>query len=673
MTKMTLSQTINALRQNIRYHDKKYYVDCDPEISDQDYDALMTRLASLEKKYPELITPDSPTRRIGDKATSLKTVTHSIPMLSIENTYNEEDLKAYCDDVASFLRKKDEKVSWVAEPKIDGVALSLTYTKGVLTAAVTRGDGEVGDNVLHNAKTIRDIPLRLTLRSPPDKIEFRGEVYMLNRDLARLNAELQKEDKEAKLYKNTRNVAAGSIRLLDPEVCASRRLRFFCHSAGKLYSDDSDLMLHTSVLALASAGGLPIVPLGKHLADTNAVLAHCQKLPELVEEVLERDFEIDGLVLKVDSFRQRELLGLRSNSPRWAIAFKFAKFEAAAKVRDITVQVGKHGTLTPVAELSPVEIAGTTVSRVSLHNFNEIARKDIRIGDTVIVEKAGKIIPHVVRVEKHKRKENLAKFKVPTVCPACSKPVTRSQGVAAVYCTNHRCPSKLKERIKFFASRDAMDIEGLGDVLVGQLVDEKLVKDVYDLYSLKAEDVAKLDRMGQKSAEALLEQIEASKHRGMQRVLDALAVPHIGTKVSQVLADKYGAVSELLNATKHELISIKGFGAVIVDSVMELVTSDYYAKVFTRLRKAGVSLKAKKKKIDSTVLADKIFVVTGVLSKPRGQIHAIIKQHGGNVASSVSKKTDYLIAGSDAGSKLDKAKDLGVKIINETEFEALLK
>jgi DNA ligase (NAD+) len=671
MQKETLLQTIKVLRQNIRYHDKKYYVDCEPEISDLDYDAMMSKLVSLEKKYPELVTPDSPTRRIGDKATSLKPVTHSIPMLSIENTYSEEDLKAYCDDIASFLRKKDEKVSWVAEPKIDGVALSLTYTKGALTSAVTRGDGEVGDNVLHNAKTIRDIPLRLTLRSPPDKIEFRGEVYMLNSDLAKLNAELRKENREAKLYKNTRNVAAGSIRLLDPAICASRRLRFFCHSAGKLYSND--LMLHTSVLALASTGGLPIVPLGKHLSDTNAVLAHCQKLPELMEEVLERDFEIDGLVLKVDSFRQRELLGLRSNSPRWAIAFKFAKFEAAAKVKDITVQVGKHGTLTPVAELSPVEIAGTTVSRVSLHNFNEIARKDIRIGDTVIVEKAGKIIPHVVRVEKHKRKENLAKFKVPTSCPACSKPVAKSQGVAAIYCTNHRCPSKIKERIKFFASRDAMDIEGLGDVLVSQLVDAKLVRDVYDLYSLRVDDVAKLDRMGQKSAESLLQQIEASKHRGMQRVIDALAVPHVGTKVSQVLADRYGSVSELLNATKHELISIKGFGAVIVDSIMELITSDYYAKVFTRLRKAGVSLKAKKKKINSVVLADKIFVVTGVLSKPRGQIHAIIKQHGGDVASSVSKKTDYLIAGSDAGSKLDKAKDLGVKIINETEFEALLK
>lgn len=668
---MSAKETIESLRQQIRYHDKKYYVDCDPEISDKQYDELLSELARLENKYPHLVTGDSPTQRIGDKPASLKTVQHTQSMLSIENTYKEDDLREYCDDVASFLRKHNEKVSWFVEPKVDGVALSLTYKKGVLVAAATRGDGEVGDNVLHNAKTIRDIPLRLTLQNPPEQLEFRGEVYMLNRDLTSLNVALRKEDKEAKLYKNTRNVAAGSIRLLDPAICADRRLRFFCHSVGNLYN--TSLMTHTSFLTLARTGGLPIIPLSAYLADTNAVLEYCQKLPELMEEVLELDFEIDGLVFKVDSLKQRELLGLRSKSPRWAIAFKFAKFEAATKVKDITVQVGKHGTLTPVAELSPVEIAGTTVSRCSLHNFEEIARKDIRIGDTVIVEKAGKIIPHIVRVEQHKRKGALDKFKSPTQCPVCRKAVVKQKDVTAICCSNPRCPAKLKERIKFFASREAMDIEGLGDVLVGQLVDSGLVRDVYDLYLLSVEDVAALDRMGQKSAEALLEQIESSKTRGMQRVLDALAVPHIGTKVSQVLADKYGSVSDLLDATSHELLSIRGFGTKIVDSIMEMITSDYYAKVFTRLRKAGVSLKAKKKKINSTVLADKTFVVTGALSRPRGQIHALIKQHGGNVSSSVSKKTNYLVVGSDAGSKLDKAKSLGVTILNEAEFEAMLK
>ena len=667
---MSAKESIESLKQQIRHHDKKYYVDCEPEIDDAGYDKLLQKLANLENKHPELVTPDSPTQRIGDKPTSLDTVTHSHPMLSIENTYSEADLRNYCDDVASFLKKKGEKVRWVAEPKVDGVALSLTYRNGVLVSAATRGDGEVGDNVLHNARTIRDIPLKLSLRNPPKKLEFRGEVYMLNADLAKLNEKLRKQDKEAKLYKNTRNVAAGSIRLLDPNICADRPLRFYCHSVGE---HSSDILSHSSFLELAYTGGMPVVPLAKCLDDTNAVLKHCETLPELAEQIQSMDFEIDGLVLKVDSFKQRELLGLRSKSPRWVIAFKFAKFEASAKIKDITVQVGKHGTLTPVAELSPVEIAGTTVSRVSLHNFEEVARKDIRIGDVVVVEKAGKIIPHVVRVETHKRKKKLAKFKIPTKCPACHSPVKKKADVAAVFCEQIRCPAKIKEKIKFFASREAMDIEGLGDVLVGQLVDSGLVTEVYDLYLLTVKQVAELDRMGKKSAQALIEQIELSKKRGMQRVLDALAIQHIGTKVSQVLADKYGHIDALFEATSHELIKIRGFGSTIVGSIMAMINSEYYKKVFAKLAKAGVVLGAKKKKVDSTALAGSTFVVTGTLSKPRGDIHRLIEQHGGTVSGSVSKKTNYLIVGSDAGSKLDKAKSLGVTILTEDEFEALIK
>ena len=661
------AKEIAELRDDIRRHDRKYYVEAAPEITDLQYDRLMDRLKELEAAHPELITPDSPTQRVGDQPVEeLQQFEHRVPMLSIDNTYSLAELRNYGLRVAKLL--PSETIEWVVELKVDGVAVSITYENGLLVRGLTRGNGRVGDDVTHNLRTIEDVPLRLLGDDEPPVLEVRGEIYMLNSDLVRLNEEQQRQGEA--LYANTRNVAAGSIRLLDPRLCAERRLRLFCHGVG--YCEGLHATNHMEFLKELGSYGLPPTPMVEAFANFEAAVEHCE---DLIERLHELDFEIDGLVLKVNNFAQRERLGTTSKSPRWVIAYKFEKYEATTKLNEIRVQVGKTGAITPVAELEPVELAGTTVSRASLHNAEEIERKDIRVGDTVVVEKAGKIIPHIVRVEKHLREGDPPKFQYATECPACGTKVVKDEGGVYIRCPNLDCPGQWKERIRYFASRNAMDIEGLGDKLVDQLVSEGLVRGYGDLYRLKMEQLENLERMGRKSSEGLLAGIEASKSRGLARLLNALAIRHVGARVSSILAEHLPSIDELMAASVEQLSEVNEIGPVIAQSVYDFLHGPFGEAVIADLRAQGLNMTAprKPKPASGGKLAGKTLVVTGTLTKyKRDEIEALIESLGGRASSSVSKKTDYVVAGDEAGSKLEKAQKLGVKVLSEAEFDTLI-
>jgi DNA ligase (NAD+) len=662
------SAEIARLREEIRYHDRKYHIEAAPEITDLQYDRLVERLKKLEAEHPELVTPDSPSQRVGDRPVEgLKPLEHRVPMLSIDNTYSLDDLKKYGDRVAKLL--PDEAIEWVVELKVDGVAVSLIYDNGRLTHGVTRGNGRVGDDITHNVRTIKDIPLRLLGGSVPPVLEVRGEVYMTNSDLVLLNEEQQKRNDPP--FANTRNVTAGSVRQLDPRICARRRLRFFCHSAG----DTQGLKARTHMEFLDELGGygLAATPYVECFASFAAAVEHCE---QLIERLHELDFEIDGLVLKVNRFDQRERLGSTSKSPRWAIAYKFEKYEATTRLNEIRVQVGKTGTITPVADLEPVELAGTTVSRASLHNADEIERKDVRVGDVVVVEKAGKIIPHIVRVEKHLRKGSLRKFVFPSECPECGRKLVKDEGGVYIRCPNPQCPAQLKERLRYYASRNAMDIEGLGDKLVDQLVGEKLVRNYADLYRLEElqDRLLNLERMGRKSVDNLLDGIEASKGRGLARLLNALAIRHVGARVAALLAERFGSMDALMAASIEQLSETNDIGPIIAKSVYDFLHGKFGMETIEDLKGVGVKMKSAARAGGSRALEGKTLVVTGTLQKyGRDEIEELIARHGGHAASSVSKNTDYLVAGEKAGSKLAKAKELGVKVITEEQFEAILK
>jgi DNA ligase (NAD+) len=664
MTK-SAAALIEKLRDEIRYHDRKYYVEAQPEITDRQYDRLIDRLKELEAAHPELVTTDSPTQRVGDAPVDeLNPVEHRLPMLSIENTYSIDELRKYGQRIAKLLR--GEKVAWVVELKIDGVAVSVTYESGLLTQAATRGDGRTGDDITHNMRTVVDCPLRLADKPPPS-LEVRGEVYMTNSDLVRLN-ELQ-QGRGQPLYANTRNCAAGSIRLLDPRLCAERRLRLFCHGVG--FVDGLKAKSHMEFLAELRRYGLPATPHVQCFDDFESAVAHCE---EQIEALHELDFEVDGLVLKVNDFAQRERLGTTSKSPRWLIAFKFEKYEAKTRLLDIRVQVGKTGAITPVADLKPVELAGTIVKRASLHNADEIERKDVRIGDVVIVEKAGKIIPHVVRVEKAEREGHPRKFVFPTRCPECDTPLVKDEGGVYIRCPNLQCPAQVKERVRYFAGRNAMDIEGLGDKLVDQLVETGAVKAYGDLYRLDLQTLANLERMGQKSSENLLAGIEASKSRGLARLLNALSIRHVGTRVAAVLAEHFHSMDELRKADAEQLSAVNEIGPIIAASVHAFLQSRFGRDTIDDLAELGLKMTAPRAaRRQAEAIAGKTFVVTGTLEKyGRDEIEELITQLGGRAASSVSKNTDYVVAGEKAGSKLDKAKALGIPILTEDDFQKLV-
>jgi DNA ligase (NAD+) len=662
-----VAQEIAKLREELRHHNRKYFVEAAPEISDTEYDRLMNRLKELEAAHPELVTPDSPTQRVGEEPVEgLQPVEHRVPMLSIDNTYSIEELKKFGQRTEKLL--PGEKVEWVVELKIDGVAVSLIYENGLLVRGVTRGNGRVGDDVTHNIRTIASVPLRLLSDGIPPLLEIRGEVYMKNSDLVLLNEEQKARGEQP--FANTRNVTAGTVRLLDPRIAAMRHLRFFCHGVG--FAEGLQVKTHMEFLEKMASLGIPITPEVRCFPSFDMAVEYCE---ELIGRLHELDFEIDGLVLKVNSFEQRARLGATSKSPRWVIAYKFEKYEGTTKVNDIRVQVGKTGTITPVADLEPVNLAGTVVSRASLHNADEIQRKDVRVGDVVVVEKAGKIIPHVVRVEKHLRQEELPEFKFPKKCPVCGTAVVKDEGGVYIRCPNPECPAQLKERIRYFASRNAMDIEGLGDKLVDQLVDGGLVHSLGDLYRLTLDQLVNLERMGRKSSENVLAGFEASKDRGLARLLNALSIRHVGARVATVLADAFGSMDALVKASEEELSRVNEIGPIIAKSVYQFLHSDYGQRTIADLARVGVKMESTRPVARAArTLEGKTLVVTGTLSKyTRDEIHDLIAQHGGRAASSVSKKTDYLVAGEDAGSKLAKAQALGVPVLTEDQFESLLR
>jgi len=661
---------ITDLREKIRYHDRLYYSESQPEISDLEYDRLVEELQQLETDNPSLITPDSPTQRVsGEAIDSLESVRHRIPMLSIGNTYNTRDLKAWGARTKKHIQETGDQhpVRWVLELKIDGVAASLVYDSGVLTRGATRGNGVVGDDITHNVRTVKAIPLRLGLQNPPPQIEVRGEVFMENSALVALN-ELQ-ASQGLPAFANTRNVAAGSIRLLDSKECGTRPLRFFCHGVGDVDSlnIDSQFEFYT----WAKNAGLPVAPRTQRFDSLNDLI---DAGTTLIEELHQLDFEVDGFVIKVDRFSQQRLLGNTAKSPRWAIAWKFEKFEATTQLLDIRVQVGRGGTVTPVADLAPVQLAGTTVRRASLHNADEVTRKDVRIGDVLVVEKAGKVIPHVVRVEKHLRSRKLSKWCFPEYCPECNTELVREQHGVYIRCPNNQCPAQQRERLKFFASRNAMDIGGLGDKLVEQLVATGMVQDYADLYSLNVSQLQSLERMGTKSAQKIVDEIAISRNRGLVRLLNALGIRHVGPRVSMLLTQKFPTIDFLRRATVEELAAVHEIGDVIAESVHDWLASDYGMQVIDRLMSAGVNMEVlETNDVRDGSLSGKTVVVTGTLeSFTRQEAEEAIQRAGGKPTSSVSNNTDYVISGNEAGSKLAKAKKLGITILNNNQFKELL-
>jgi DNA ligase (NAD+) len=660
------AKRIEFLRDEIRLHDRKYYVEAAPVITDREYDLLLAELTQLEQQHPELVTPDSPTQRIGDQPVpELVQVAHRLPMLSIENSYDPAEVRAFAERSRKGL--EGESVEWVVELKVDGVAVSVLYEAGRLVRGVTRGNGQVGDDVTHTLRTALGVPLRLYGDYPP-VLEVRGEIYITNDDLVTINERQQARGE--KVFANTRNLAAGALRQLDPRSASEKMLRLLVHGVG--YCEGLTAATHMEFLEQVRSFGLPTTPLVQSFPDIEEALAHCE---QLVAELHGLPFEVDGLVLKVNRFEQRERLGARSKSPRWIVAYKFEKYEATTKLLAINVQVGKTGAITPVAELEPVQLAGTVVSRASLHNADEIVRKDVRVGDVVVVEKAGKIIPHIVRVEKHLRTAELPEFPFPAICPECQTPVVKDEGGVYIRCPNPACPAQVRERIRFFATRNAMDIEGLGEKLVDQLVAAGLVRGYGDLFRLTLEQLVAIERMGKKSAENLLAGLAASKSRGLARLLNALSIRHVGQRVAQVLAEHFGTMEALQQATPDQLAAVNEIGETIAHSVWMFLQSAEGRQTIADLAELGFDMTAPKREQPpgGGVLEGKTIVVTGTLSKySRDEIQEAIRQHGGRASSSVSKKTSFVVAGEDAGSKLTKAQELGVPVLTETEFEQLL-
>jgi DNA ligase (NAD+) len=665
----SIAERAQELRGLIHYHNAKYFVEAKPEISDLEFDRLVKELEKIEQAHPELITPDSPTQRVGGQPIEgFVTVKHRQAMLSIDNTYNAEELREFDRRVRKLL--PGETVTYVVELKIDGVAISLTYEDGLFTVGATRGDGERGDDVTHNLKTIRGLPLRLRADHPPKLFEARGEVYMTREDLARLNRDRLAKDLEP--FANPRNSAAGSLKLLDPRLCAERRLRLFTYSLGA--TQGTTAQTHFEALDLLRRYGFPVNPHIRACETIDQAIAHCDEWAERRHELT---YETDGMVIKVNDFDQQRRLGATSKAPRWVVAFKYAAEQALTKLLKIEVQVGKTGILTPVAHLEPVQLAGTTVSRASLHNADEIARKDIRVGDTVLVEKAGEIIPYVIRTEPSARTGAERVFHFPSQCPVCGSPVEREEGAVYYRCTGPACPAQLKERLRFYAYRKAMDIEGLGTAIIDQLVDTGLVRSIPDLYRLELEPLVELERMGKKSAHNLLAGIEASKGRGLTRVLTGLAIRHVGDHVAELLAAEFGNIDDLMHASVERLAQVEGIGQERADSIHRFFANPVGRKTIEELRGLGLKMAEDAHPAPADVgdaqLTGKVFVVTGTLARhSREEIESLIKQLGGKTTGSVSKKTDYVVAGDKAGSKLDKAKQLGVPVLSEEEFEKLI-
>lgn len=666
----SVRQEIDRLREEISRHNFLYYVEARPEVTDLEFDRLLKQLEALEREHPEFDSPESPTHKVGGQPIEgFHTVPHRSPMLSLDNVYTQEEMHEF-DRRLRKLLPEGEPVEYVVEYKIDGVAVALAFEQGKLVQGVTRGDGRQGDDITHNARTLRGVPLKLRGKSIPTVLEIRGEAYIGNRDFGHLRA--RQVERGEQPFANPRNATAGAIKLLDPKQCAARDVRYFAHSAG--YVEGATYPTHTEMLQAVAQLGIPVTPRTRVFTTMDDVLAYCH---ELLESTHELDFEVDGFVIKVNDFAQRARLGNTSKSPRWAIAYKFERYEATSQIENIDVHVGKTGTLTPVAFLTPVEIAGTTVSRASLHNHDEMQRLGLRIGDWVIVEKAGKIIPHVVRVEEHRRDGSEQEFAFPTTCPECQTPVVQDEGGVYIRCPNPACPAQLRESLRYFGSRAAMDIEGLGTKLVEQLVDSGLVQGFADLYRLSAhrDALMSLERMGEKSADKLLAGVDASRSRPLWRLLTGLNIRHVGTRNAQILADRFGTLDAIIGQSVEQLSDVEEIGPIIAGSVHAFLHSPVGETIVQELRELGLNFgePVPERPVAPQRLNGKKIVVTGTLTKfTRDEIKELIHKEGGKATGSVSKSTDFVVAGEEAGSKLDKAKELGIPVLDESGFLSLL-
>ncbi len=671
----TLQHEVETLRREIRRHDELYYQQAKPEISDQQYDALLRKLTDLESAHPELVTPDSPTQRVGGKPLqSFASVRHAMAMISIDNTYSEGEVREFDQRVRKLLdAESDHSVySYVCEPKIDGVSLSLRYENGILIQASTRGDGETGDDVTQNARTIHDIPLRLhdpksTGRDGdfpatiPPVLEVRGETFLTRQQFVVINQRQEAMGEEA--YANPRNTAAGTLKLLDPRTVAERKLRFLPHGQGVV--EGFAFSTYLQWLQYLKAVGFPVSEYIAPAKDISAVLEFIRHFDSVRKNL---PYDTDGVVVKLDSLAQRRQLGTTSRAPRWCIAFKYQPEQAETQLARVVFQVGKTGTITPVAEFEPpVFISGTQVYRASLHNFDEIARKDIRLHDRVIVQKAGEVIPYVVGIVAARRPADAVIIEPPATCPSCKAPVTRDGGF--VRCGNLACPAQREERILFFGARDQMDIENLGPAVVQQLMARGLVAAIPDLYRLKLEDVASLERMGEKSAANLIAAIAESKSRGLERLLGGLGILHVGVRTAEDIAEHFSSVQALAEASVADFQNVEGVGEVVAKSMHRFLHEQGGMELLRELELLGVKTTPARIRQTGGPLAGKTVVVTGKLQRyARHEIKALIESLGGKAGESVSKNTTLVVAGEDAGSKLEKARKLGVEVIDEAEF-----
>jgi len=659
---------IQQLCDEIRRHNRLYYADAKSEISDRDFDALLRELQDLEEAFPDLILPESPTQRVGgDPLDGFQSVAHSLPMLSLSNTYNKEELVEFDGRVKKLLG--DRPYTYLLEPKIDGVAVTVRYERGLLTLGATRGNGTTGDDITANLKTIRSIPLRLDTQTPPAVAEFRGEVFMSKEGFARLNESRQEAGLDT--FANPRNSTSGSLKQLDPREVARRPLDAIFYASGELVGVDCET--HESWLALIASWGLRAPVRTWKGKNIESILESLDELEQISHEF---EFEMDGGVIKINERPYYDELGATSKSPRWAAAYKFEPEQAETTLLDISIQVGRTGVLTPVAELDPVFVSGTTVGRATLHNQDEIDRKDIRIGDRVIIEKAGEIIPAVVSVIKDARSGSEKAFRLPDDCPVCGARAVRREGEVALRCENSLCPAQVTSAILHFASRGAMDIEGLGESLVAQLVEKELVKTPADLFTLKLDDVASLERMAEKSARNLLDGVNDSKSRDFWRVIFALGIRHVGARSAQILEQHYESIDHLIEAPTDDLEAVPDIGPIVAKSIYESLHNQQNRVIIESLRDAGVNMKRTASPPSASsggAVAGRTFVLTGTLpTLTRDEAAEMIRRAGGTASSSVSKKTDYLVAGEKAGSKLEKANKLGVTVLDEAALLILL-
>src|SRR5271167_1678147 len=662
-------QKIEALRDKIRYHEHRYYVLDDPEISDAEFDGLMNDLKALEAEHPELVTPDSPTQRVGGKPREgFVKVPHSSAMLSLDNAYSEDELRDWERRVHEL--SGESRVVYVCELKLDGMSLALRFAGGRLALGITRGDGSVGEDVTLNVRTVRSVPLSIPAKTLakaglPPNFEVRGELLMPLAAFQRMNDEREQEGLPK--FANPRNATAGTVRVLEPNITAQRRLDFFSYA---LFTNGRTIFeRHSETLKALQAVGFKVNP-------NHRLVHNLDQVWEFINEwEAKRDslpYEIDGIVIKVDRIALQEELGYTGKAPRWAIAYKFAARSGVTQIEDILVQVGRTGKLTPVAALKPVAIGGTMISRATLHNMDEIERLGVRIGDWVSVERGGDVIPKVVKVLEDKPR-GTRQFHMPSRCPECGGHVVRAEGEADHRCVNANCPAKLRESIRHFASRGVMNIEGMGDALVNQLVDAKEAKSIADIYDLTEEKLVALERMGKKSAQNILREIENSKQLPLERVVYGLGIRMVGERTAQFLAEHFGSMDALMSASEEELQAVNEIGPRVSQSIREFFEEPKNVALVERLRAAGLTFKGQKKQ-RGTALEGKTFVLTGTLERhTRDEAKKLIEDAGGKVAGSVSKKTDYVVAGADAGSKLDKAKELGVAVIGEKEMEELVK